>query len=73
MLIKLWEQGGNIPVREDNEVIDDDWYIWKKGTPVMDIWHWFDEQLEYIAPQYTLNDLMYHKIKGADHEASTRR
>jgi len=52
---KLWKQGRDIPIRIKNnkEVIDIDWYIWKAGTYVLDIWHWFDNQY----PLYLLMNL----------------
>jgi hypothetical protein len=43
-LKKLWESFGNVPVNEDDE-IDEDFHIWKKGTDKFFIWDWFDEEL----------------------------
>jgi hypothetical protein len=62
-LVKLWKQGRDIPIITNSEVIDKNWYIWKKGTYILEIWHWFDNQLQKIAPQYLLIDLMNDKIK----------
>lgn len=40
-LRNLWESFGGTPI-DDNENIDDDFFIWTKGTDKMYIWHWFD-------------------------------
>lgn len=41
----LWEDLGYIAIdKYDN--IDEDFYIWKKGTHREKIWHWFDERVE---------------------------
>ena len=43
---KLWEELADIPVYEDENYelcLDVDWLSWNKGTPVDEIWHWFDE------------------------------
>lgn len=40
-LEKLWEEFGNIPI-DENDNIDQDFYMWRKGTYKFDIWHWFD-------------------------------
>lgn len=37
----LWKQLGDIPIN-DYEEIDEDFYIWEKGTNRYDIWQWFD-------------------------------
>lgn len=42
-LSALWEKFGDVPINE-NEEIDEDFYIWCKGTPREEIWHWFDER-----------------------------
>lgn len=43
MFIKnLWEEFSNIALDEE-ENIDEDFYIWKKGTDRDTIWHWFDD------------------------------
>ena len=39
---KLWEELGDILVDETSVYIDQDFYIWKKGTEKEEIWHWFD-------------------------------
>lgn len=42
----LWEDLAYIPV-DDNMNIEEDFYIWGKGTNCIDtIWHWFDERVE---------------------------
>jgi hypothetical protein len=45
-LDKLWEELSDIPVNNTGEIIEDDFYIWKKGTSKEDIWHWFDERVQ---------------------------
>lgn len=39
---KLWEKLGDVLVDETGVYIDQDFYIWKKGTEKEKIWHWFD-------------------------------
>ena len=39
----LWEQLGDIPI-DENECIETDFHLWKKGTHREDIWKWFDKQ-----------------------------
>ena len=63
-LKRLWKQGRDIPIRTDDETIDEKWHIWDKGTAVLDIWHWFDDELGKINRYYILNDLMFNKIQG---------
>ena len=38
----MWEKFGDIPVDENGITIEQDFYIWKKGTEKEEIWHWFD-------------------------------
>lgn len=38
----LWQQLGDIPI-DDDECIDEDFDMWKKGTNRIEIWYWFDE------------------------------
>ena len=38
----LWRQLGDISI-DDNECIEQDFHIWKKGTERIEIWYWFDE------------------------------
>lgn len=40
----LWSEFSNIPVNEDDDTIDEDFYFWSKGTDKMEIWHWFDDR-----------------------------
>ena len=40
----LWEEFGDLPINNDDE-IEIDFYLWEKGTSRFDIWHWFDEKL----------------------------
>jgi hypothetical protein len=40
----LWADLGNVPVNDDEkETIDEDWLLFVKGTPRIEIWHWFEE------------------------------
>ena len=50
----LWTELGDIPI-DDDECIDEDFYIWDKGTDRYHIWHWFDD----ICPNGLAIDLMY--------------
>lgn len=42
----MWEKFGDIPVDENGITIEQDFYIWKKGTEKEEIWHWFDDRIE---------------------------
>lgn len=46
-IVETWKSFTDIPVVEDEDdvlVLDEDWFLWKKGTEVQDtIWHWFDD------------------------------
>ncbi|HFF5442341.1 TPA: hypothetical protein ACGDVI_004078, partial [Acinetobacter baumannii] len=42
----LWEEFGNTPINNDDE-IEEDFHLWGKGTDRFIIWHWFDDQLEH--------------------------
>lgn len=41
-LEKLWTQGSNIPIGED-ECIEEAWAGFEIGTHREVVWHWFDE------------------------------
>ena len=43
-LVKLWNEFEDVPIDKD-ECIDEDFYIWEKGTNKYHIWHWFDDRL----------------------------
>ena len=38
----LWKELGDVPI-DDKEDIDEDWYSFKRGTCIFDIWSWFEE------------------------------
>lgn len=40
----LWSEFSNIPVNEDDDTIEEPFYIWSEGTEKMDVWHWFDDK-----------------------------
>ena len=42
-LENLWKSLEDIPMNE-NEQLEEDWFIFSKGTDKEEIWHWFDEQ-----------------------------
>ena len=39
---KLWDELTDVPMIPVTECIEEDFYIWPKGTFREDIWHWFD-------------------------------
>lgn len=45
-LDQVWELLSEVPVEIDTDIdenyITEDFYIWKSGTMVLDIWAWFD-------------------------------
>lgn len=43
-LEKLWLDFANISI-DSEDCIENDFYIWEKGTYRFDIWNWFDEKL----------------------------
>lgn len=45
-LDKLWEELSDVPLDNTGEIIEDDFYIWKKGTLKDDIWYWFDKRVQ---------------------------
>lgn len=45
-LDKMWEELSDVPLDNTGEKIEDDFYIWKKGTLKEGIWHWFDERVQ---------------------------
>jgi hypothetical protein len=38
----IWDEFGDTPINDD-ETIDEAFYIWPKGTDRFDVWHWFDQ------------------------------
>lgn len=41
----IWQRLGDIPVDKDGITIEQDFYVWKKGTKKEEIWKWFDIRL----------------------------
>lgn len=41
----LWEQLGNIPINEDEE-LDEDFMDFEKGTDRYEVWHWFEDKFD---------------------------
>ena len=52
-LENLWDEFADVPIDED-ECIDEDFYILGKGTDKYHIWHWFDDK----CPNGLAKDLM---------------
>lgn len=44
LLEDLWKTLTDVPMNPDTEDIEEDWFIFPKGTNREDIWDWFDEQ-----------------------------
>lgn len=42
-IIELWRNMEDVPTDENNEVIENDYFIWKTGTLVSEIWNWFNK------------------------------
>lgn len=38
----MWMAFGDVPMNPETEEIEEDFFIWKKGTNREEIWHWFD-------------------------------
>lgn len=39
----LWAEFEDVPLMEDSDDIDEDWYSFPKGTNRFEIWQWFEE------------------------------
>lgn len=57
-LSQLWEEFGDIPVNNDDE-LETDFLHFPAGTSKLDIWHWFDER----CPNNLHDDLMFPSNK----------
>lgn len=44
LLEDLWKTLTDVPMNPETEDMDEDWFIFPKGTNRESIWHWFDEQ-----------------------------
>jgi hypothetical protein len=42
VLEAMWKEF-DTPLMEDSDDIDEDFYIWPKGTSRFEVWHWFDD------------------------------
>jgi hypothetical protein len=47
----LWEQFGNIPINDD-DTIDQAFLHFEKGTDRFEVWHWFEDCLNYSPWRY---------------------
>ena len=54
-LENLWKSLEDIPMNE-NEQLEEDWFIFSKGIDKEEIWHWFDER-HYKSVYYLLYEL----------------
>ena len=46
-LADLWNDFSDVSTtltEENRNVLDQKWFGWKKGTEVLDVWHWFDKR-----------------------------
>lgn len=52
----LWDHFEDVAIDPETEKLDEDFFIWKKGTDKEDIWHWFDERyrkgIYYLLYEY---------------------
>ncbi len=55
-LRNLWYAFTDISIDEE-ECIDEDFYIWPKGTDRFEIWHWFDESFPN-----GVQEMLYNRI-----------
>lgn len=39
---ELWKELSEVIV-DENDCIEEDWYIFEAGTYKIDIWHWFED------------------------------
>ncbi len=40
---EMWKDFGDVPINE-NEEIEQEWFIFGKGTSRQEIWHWFESK-----------------------------
>lgn len=52
----LWGHFSDVPVDQDDN-IEIDFLCFEKGTPKLDVWHWFDDR----CPNNLYDDLMINK------------
>lgn len=43
-LQRLWKRLGDVPVTEDGQFLDERFLQFEKGTDVITVWHWFEDQ-----------------------------
>ena len=43
MIENLWKELEDVLMNPETENIEEDWFIFPKGTNRDEIWHWFDE------------------------------
>ena len=41
----LWNDFGEVPI-DNHDLIQTDWYIFKKGTDRFEIWSWFEDHFQ---------------------------
>ena len=49
---ELWAAFEDVPIDLEFDCIDTDWYIFSKGTPKEDIWHWFEKEFDIKVADY---------------------
>ncbi|HDR52564.1 MAG TPA: hypothetical protein ENN90_13265 [Mariniphaga anaerophila] len=60
-LLELWHAFTDIPI-DNEECIDVDFYIRKKGTDRFAIWHWFDKSFPN-----GIHEMLYNRIPKTDY------
>lgn len=43
----LWDELSDVPVDPETEKLEDDFFLFEKGTDKLDIWAWFDNHYAY--------------------------
>ncbi len=43
-LEKLWAELEDVPIDPDTEKLEENWFIFQRGTDKETVWHWFDER-----------------------------
>ena len=56
-ILELWDAFGDIPV-DDNQCIEVPFLHFGEGTALIDVWHWFEEELDYPVHMLQKNRLV---------------
>lgn len=62
----LWDQLGDVPVNNDGDpALDEDFFIWEKGTLQYDVWAWFDERFMMGLGPFMNREYVYQEVENS--------